>query len=210
MKEVYVFDLDGTLVDSMPRFTKGTLSILDEEGFTYDDQLIKILTPLGYTKTAEYYVNMGVKDTVEHIVSRIEKKLVYEYSNNIVLKEGVGEYLRRLHADGAHLFVLTASPHIVTDVCLQKNGVFDLFEKVWSVEDFKLSKSDTRIFFEVAKTVGCAPEDVHYFDDNLIAVRNAKAAGYRVYGCYDAHDEHDLAVLKENSDVFVRTFADLL
>lgn len=210
MGEIYVFDLDGTLVDSMSRFAWGTLSILDEEGIPYDDQLIKIVTPLGYTKTAEYYVDMGVQDTVEHIVSRIEKKLVYEYSNNIVLKEGVGEYLRCLHAEGARLFVLTASPHIVTDVCLQRNGVYDLFEKVWSVEDFGLSKSDTRIFFEVAKTVGCEPGEIHYFDDNLIAVKNSKAAGLQVYGCYDAHDDHDLAILKESCDVYVRSFADLL
>ncbi|MBR6790810.1 MAG: HAD family phosphatase [Oscillospiraceae bacterium] len=210
MREVYVFDLDGTLVDSMSRFAWGTLSILDEEGIPYDDQLIKIVTPLGYTKTAEYYVGMGVQDTVEHIVSRIEKKLVHEYSNNIVLKEGVGEYLRRIHAEGARLFVLTASPHIVTDVCLKRNGVYDLFEKVWSVEDFGLSKSDTRIFFEVAKTVGCEPGDIHYFDDNLIAVKNSKAAGLKVYGCYDAHDDHDLAILKDSCDVYVRSFADLL
>lgn len=211
MSGIYVFDLDGTLVDSMSRFAWGILSVLDEEGISYDDELLKIVTPLGYTKTAEYYVEkMGVQDTVENIVSRVREKLVYEYSNNIVLKEGVGEYLRRLHAEGARLFVLTASPHIVTDICLQRNGVYDLFEKVWSVEDFALSKSDTRIFFEVAKTIGCEPGDIHYFDDNLIAVKNSKAAGLKVYGCYDAHDDHDLAILKETSDVYVRTFADLL
>ena len=136
-RDVYVFDLDGTLVDSMPYFTKGILSIPDEEGIAYGDDLIKILTPLGYTKSAEYYVNvMGIRDSVEHIVERIREKLVFEYSNNILLKEGVGDYLRRLHAAGARLFVLTASPHLVTDVCLQRNGVYELFEQVWSVEDF--------------------------------------------------------------------------
>ena len=209
-REVYVFDLDGTLVDSMPYFTKGILSIPDEEGIAYGDDLIKILTPLGYTKSAEYYVNvMGIRDSVEHIVERIREKLVFEYSNNILLKEGVGDYLRRLHAAGARLFVLTASPHLVTDVCLQRNGVYELFEQVWSVEDFGLSKSDTRIFFEVARQIGCEVSDVQYFDDSLIAIENAAKAGYHTYGVYDAHTEEEVARLKTLAREFVPTFAAL-
>ena len=53
MSNIYVFDLDGTLVDSMPYFTKGMLSIADGAGIEYDETLIKILTPLGYIKGAE-------------------------------------------------------------------------------------------------------------------------------------------------------------
>ena len=120
MRDVYVFDLDGTLVDSMPYFTKGILSILDDAGIAYEPSLINVVTPLGYTKSAELYVTMGVKDDVATIVKNIEKKLVREYSENVKLKAGVGEYLRRLYSEGARLFVLTASPHIVTDICLKK------------------------------------------------------------------------------------------
>ena len=87
MKKVYIFDLDGTLVNSMPYYTKGTLSVLHDEGIPYEPELINVLTPLGYTKTAEYYIEkMGVKGTVEEIVERLKKKLVYEYTYNIKLK----------------------------------------------------------------------------------------------------------------------------
>ena len=96
-EKICVFDLDGTLVDSMPYFSKGILSIADDAGIEYGSELIRILTPLGYVGGAEYYVNtLGVKDTVENIVKTIGDRLVYEYSNNVVLKAGVGEYLRRL------------------------------------------------------------------------------------------------------------------
>jgi beta-phosphoglucomutase-like phosphatase (HAD superfamily) len=68
-RKVYVFDLDGTLVNSMPRYEAGMLSILDEAGIAYGDDLIKIITPLGYTKTAEYYINeLGLDDSVASIV----------------------------------------------------------------------------------------------------------------------------------------------
>lgn len=211
-KSVFVFDLDGTLVDSMPYFTKGILSIADDAGIKYDGNLIKILTPLGYTRGAEYYVNeLGVEGTVEQIYEKIESRLVYEYSNNIVTKPYVKEYLKKLSSQGARMFVLTASPHSVTDVCLKKNGVFDLFEKVWSVDDFSLSKSDTRIFFKVAETIGCKPEDVHYFDDSLIALENARKAGFITYGVYDAQTAEEISRMKnELSDVLVMSFGDIL
>ena len=210
MRKIYVFDLDGTLVDSMPYFTKGILSILDDAGIPYEPELINVVTPLGYTKSAELYVTMGVKDDVPTIVKNIEKKLVREYSENVKLKAGVGEYLRRLHSQGARLFVLTASPHIVTDACLKNNGVYGLFERVWSVEDFGMSKSDVTIFYKVAETIGCDVSEVNYFDDNLTAVTNSKKAGYFVYGIKDSQTKADIEKIMELSDRFVESFEDLL
>lgn len=209
-QKIAVFDLDGTLVDSMPYFSKGILSIADEAGLTYDSELLKILTPLGYTKSAEYYVNeLGVQDSVPSIVKRIEKRLVYEYANNIYLKPGVPAYLKKLRDEGVRLFVLTASPHSATDVCLKHNGIYDWFDAVWSVEDFKLSKSDTRIFEEVARVIGCEVGEVHYFDDSLIALENARAAGYITYGVYDAQTEDEVARMRTLSDTVVMSFEDM-
>ena len=210
MPEVYVFDLDGTLVDSMPYFTRTLLGVLDDAGIPYPDDLIKTLTALGYTKSAELFVTMGVQDTVENIVARIKQKLVYEYANNIRWKDGVWEYLDRLHRAGKRLFVLTASPHTVTDVCLQHNGVYDWFEIVWSVEDFALSKSDTRIFHRASEIAGVDPREVQYFDDNLIALTNARRAGFCTYGIRDRQDEGEIPALKAESDVWVESFTQFL
>lgn len=210
--EIYVFDLDGTLVNSMPYFKRAMLSIAEDEGLEYDEDLIKILTPLGYVGGAKYYIDTyGVNATVEELCERVRVRLVDAYTNDIKLKDGVREYLTALSESGARLFVLTASPHSVTDVCLKNNGVFDLFEKVWSVEDFALTKSDTRIFFEVAKTIGCGTSDVHYFDDSLIALENAKAAGYITYGVYDSQSDEELIRMRDElADVTVMSFTELL
>ncbi|MBR2460082.1 MAG: HAD family phosphatase [Clostridia bacterium] len=209
-RKIYVFDLDGTLVDSMPYFSRGILSIADDAGIKYGDELIRILTPLGYVGGARYYIReLGVKDTEENIVRRIGERLVYEYSNNVVLKPGVGDCLRRLHAEGARLFVLTASPHLVTDVCLKRNGVYELFETVWSVEDFGLTKSDTRIFRRVAEAIGCECGEINYFDDSLIALKNAKSAGYVTYGVYDAQTADEVELMKREYHRYVGSFTEL-
>lgn len=211
MKRVCIFDLDGTLIDSMAYFAKGLLSILDEEGISYGEEMVGIVTPRGYTKSAEYYIEeLGVKDTVEHLVHRMEQKLVPAYSNEIKLKPFVKDYLLKLKAEGAALYVLTASPHIVTDVCLQNNGVYDLFEQVWSVEDFGLSKAGTALFYKVAETIGRDTSDIEFYDDNLTAVSNAVRAGHKVYGIKDQQTAEDLALVKKRCHVFVESFEELL
>ena len=208
---IYVFDLDGTLIDSMGSFAKGILKPADDAGISYDENLVKILTPLGYTKSAEYYVNkLGLSRPVSEIVKSIEDTLYIEYSENILTKAGVPEYLRTLHEKGARLFVLTASPHMMTDVCLKRHGLFNLFEKVWSVDDFGLSKSGTELFFKVADEIGCAPSEIHYFDDSLIALKNAKRAGYKTYAVYDSQNEEEKKIMKEEHSVYVGSFTELL
>lgn len=209
--KIFVFDLDGTLVDSMIHFSNAVLSIADEVGLEYDGSLIRTLTPLGYRGCAEYYVReLGVKANEDELVERIEARLYDAYSNQIKPKAGVAEYLQRLHKDGARMFVLTASPHLVTDVCLQKNELFDLFEKVWSLTDFApLTKSDPRVFLEVANRIGCAPREIQYFDDSLIALTNAKAAGLTTYGVFDAQTNDEIKQMKQSYDHFVETFTEL-
>ncbi len=212
MNRVCIFDLDGTLINSMAYYTKVLLNILDEEGVSYDaDEMIGIITPRGYTKSAEYYVEeLGVRDTVDNLVRRMGEGLVPAYSNEIVLKPFVKEYLQKLKAEGASLYVLTASPHLVTDPCLKHNGVYDLFEKVWSVEDFGLTKSGTALFYKVAEEIGREPADIEFYDDNLTAVSNAVRAGHKVYGVLDNQTAEDLELIKKRCHVFVESFEDLL
>ena len=158
-----VFDLDGTLVNSMSRFTAGLLDILDKNGIEYNlDEMINIITPLGYVGSAKYFRTLGIKQSVEELCEIMTNNLVKEYSENIYLKPFVREYLEKLRNAGVRLFVLTASPHAVTDPCLKHNGVFDLFEQVWSVEDFSLTKEDLPLFRIVADKIDLEPTEIAF------------------------------------------------
>jgi len=210
MKKIYVFDMDGTLVSSVAFYTKAYLSILDEEGISYEPDYMNELTPLGYNGIAQAFIDMGVSGTLESVIERMDNKLIYEYTHNIKLKPFVREYLHKLKSEGASLYILTGSPHHIADVCLQKNGVYELFEEVWTTDDYGLSKTGTELFFTVAAQIGCEMTDVYYFDDNPIAVMNAQKAGYRVYGVLDVQQETEVEMLKQNCDVFVESFEQLL
>ena len=207
MQDVYVFDLDGTLVDSMTPAVAIVLSFLDEHGVVYAPDIVKILTPLGFKGIARYYATeLGVPMQEEEIYRVFQDKLKVAYASEIRLKTGVEDALKRLKSDGASLNVLTASPHAFTDVCLQNNGVYGLFDNVFSSEDFSMLKSDVRIYAEVEKRLGSPFVMV---DDSVTVVKTAKRAGMRTVGVYEPFFEDEWAEMQRVADKTIMDFSSL-
>ena len=206
----YLFDFDGTLVDSMDTYVGVMLSILDKNGIKYGDDIVKIITPLGYLGTAKYFIEMGIDAAEEELVSEMRENMVYEYSNTIGEKPNVISTLKALKARGDSLNVLTASPHATLDPCLKRLGLFDLFDNVWSCDDFNTTKADPKIYEMAAKKLGADVCDVIFLDDNLGAVSTAKQAGMRVFGVYDKSSKEYTAEMKAVSERYIADFAELI
>ena len=205
----YLFDFDGTLVDSMPSFVSVMLRILDENNITYGDDIVKIITPLGYLGTAKYFRQLGVDLPEEELVCLMQRYIYDEYAYRIPAKANVIETLGRLKAQGADLNILTASPHSVLDVCLKRLGIFDIFTNVWSCDDFGTTKADVEIYKLAADKMGKPVDEVLFLDDNYNADKTAKAAGMKVCGVYDASSEDYVDEIKSVSDHYIYDFAQL-
>lgn len=206
-----VFDLDDTLVDSWSRFDGAMLSVLDEEGIVYDrDEMITKMHPQGVPPTAALFCEMGVPGTVEEVTRRLEKRMYLEYARRIRLMPGANAYLQDLQRQGMRLFVLTASPHSITDPCLKNNHVWDLFERVWTVEDYGMGKSNPELFVRVVEDIGLPAEEILYYDDNPMAVVNAAASGMRVCGVLCPHTPQNAAKIPEVAEDYIASFEELL
>ena len=211
MKKTYLFDFDGTLVDSMPTFVSAMLRILDENHIPYDNGIIKIITPLGLNGTAEYYINqLGVKMSKEHLMSVMKEYMLDAYFHTIPAKENVPEVLKALKAQGASLNVLTASPHITLDACLKRLGLWTLFDNVWSCDDFNTTKADPQIYVRAAEKMNTTVENVLFLDDNLNADLTAKSAGMQVCGVYDESSKDYVEQMKAATDFYIYNFQELL
>lgn len=205
----YLFDFDGTLVDSMPAYVSLMLRILDENNITYGDDIVKIITPLGYKGTAEYFIKLGVSKTCEELIDLMNQYAYNEYLTNIPAKENVIDVLRKLKENGADLNVLTASPHRVLDPCLKRLGIYDLFTNVWSCEDFFTTKSDPEIYVKAAEKIGKSIDEILFLDDNYNADKTAKSAGMAVCGVYDKSSEEYTEDIKAVSDYYIKDFSEL-
>ena len=206
----YLFDFDGTLVDSMPSYVSAMSVILDEAGVRYESDLIKIITPLGYLGTARYYrEHYGLSESEEDIVIRMKKYAYDEYAYRIPAKEKVVETLTGLKNLGADLHILTASPHEVLDVCLSRLGMTELFTNIWSCDDFGTGKADPQIYTAAAKRIGRNVSEILFIDDNLGACKTAKLAGMRVCGIYDKSSNEYVAQIKSAADHYVYSMDEL-
>ncbi len=210
MMKTYLFDFDGTLVDSMPTYINAMLKILDDNNISYDNELMKIITPLGAGGTAEYFINMGVKDTKENIIEKMKENMINPYFYDIQAKCNVISVLKELKKRGASLNVLTASPHITLDACLKRLDMFELFDNVWSCEDFDTTKADPQIYKMVADKLGVSVDEVLFLDDNYNADKTASAAGMKVCGVYDESSKDYIDEIKNVSDYYIYDFNELL
>ena len=208
--KTYLFDFDGTLVDSMPTFVSAMLRILDENSISYDKDIVKIITPLGLIGTAEYFVELGINKPKGEIILLMKEYMAEAYFYHIPAKNNVISVLRELKKKGCNLNVLTASPHITLDACLKRLGIYDLFTNVWSCDDFHTTKADPDIYRMAAEQIGESIENILFLDDNFNADKTAKSAGMLVCGVYDDSSKDYVDDIKGIADYYIYDFEELI
>lgn len=210
-KNYCIFDLDGTLLDSMTTWPKAMIKIMDDAGLEYPDDVVNIMTPIGFNGCADYFISLGhpEKDP-DKLIDIMYDYLVDNYTNSVFIKPYVKEMLMKLHADGIKVYALTASPHRTVDPCLAHNGISHLFEAVWSTDDLLMKKSNPEIYREVARLIGVRPDEIEFYDDNNIALRTAKSVGLRVIGVYDPTTAQYREEIESFADGYVESFKEML
>ncbi len=211
-KKAYIFDLDGTLLDSMTMgWQRVLLGYLDEQGISYPSDIIKRVVALGLKGVAKYYKeNLLVDGSEEEIYNAIIEMMREQYATVIPAKGNVEALLKKLKGEGASLNVLTAGIHSLFDPCLKRLGLDKYFDHAWSTEEFAYTKADPALYKEVARVLGVAPKDCVMVDDSITALRPAKEAGFWAVGVYDevAKDyEKDMRAL---CDLYIYDFDELL
>ena len=159
---------------------------------------------------ANYYVDvLGIKEKPQDIYDFFMKNLERLYVQEFELKKGAVELVKTLKSKGYSVNVISGSPHRFVNPCLKRNGVLDLFDNVWSVEDFSLAKDDVNLFLKLAKSVGAEPSNCTIIDDSINAIKTAKLAGFNTVGMYEVTVENFFEEMKDFADYTILDFTEV-
>lgn len=211
MAKAYVFDFDGTVVNSMPAFVQSVTDTLDRHGIPYEkESLVRTVTPLGADATAQYIIDLGIDQTKAEMLDTLRNHSMGAYLHSIPEKPNAKRFLEKLVSEGKRVYMLTANSHIQIDPCLKRLGMYEYFTEIWSCDDFGLKKTDTAIYDKAAELIGVEKGDILFFDDNPDAIKTAKAAGLRTCGVYDESSREFVELMKHTADRYVFDLGELL
>ena len=206
----YIFDFDGTLVDSMPVWADFILDHLRKLDIEYPPDIIKIVSPLGTRGAAEYLISLGVDGTADELVQLMDDFAMNEYEHNIPAKPYVIEKLTELKEKGHSLNIFTACRHNLLDVCLKRLGIFNMFDHIISCEeDMGINKKSVDAYVKIATKLGTVCEDCVFFDDNIGALEASHRAGMITVGVYDDSSSEWEQDIRDIVDKYIYDFSEI-
>jgi len=205
-----LFDLDGTLVDSMWVWERILPDFLEEHSLPVYD---RILDEVGHMSPVQSSVYVKEKYqlsmSAEEIHQRWMEMAQTAYADKVKLKSGAKEYLSKLKEEGVRLAITTACDPILVDVCLKHNGVDTLFDTIVYVDDVGKGKDFPDIYIEALRRLDSKPEESMIFEDILTGIRTAKKLGIMAVAVADAR-QTNAETLRAESDIYIRDFFELL
>lgn len=182
-----IFDLDGTLIDSMWVWKQVDVEYLHKRGIPLPEDLQKSIEGLSFTETAIYFKRrFELEDSIEDIKNEWTEMVRHYYNSVIKIKNGVKEFLKYLKDNEFKIGLATSNfKDLAVDV-LTNNGIFQYFNEIVTTCEVPRDKSFPDVFIETARRLGVSPSQCIVFEDTLSAVNGARQADMRVIGVYDS------------------------
>lgn len=206
-----IFDLDGTLIDSMWVWDQVDKDFLGARGFDVPLDYQKEIQALGFYETACYTIDrFGLKERPEDIIKEWNDMAQRTYHKEVKIKPYSRELLVRLREQGIRLGVATASYASLFTECLKRNNVYDLFDCFTETSEVERGKGFPDIYIKAAGKLGCSPEECLVFEDIHKGILGAKAGGFCTVGVFDEKSADSWAEIQRDSDYAIQGFGQLL
>ena len=185
-----IFDVDGTLLDSMFIWDTIGEAYLRSIGYQPKENLNETFKNMSLHQAARYYqTEYGVTQSIGEIMDGVNAMLERYYRFEVPLKPGAAELLERLRQNGVKLCIATATDRHLVEAALDRCGVLSCFGEIFTCNEVGHGKDEPDIFEEALRFLGTEKAETVVFDDALYAVRTAKEAGFPVAAVYDSHEK---------------------
>ncbi len=211
MIEAVIFDLDGSMVDSMWVWKSIDIEYLRKFGITLPEDLQASIGGRSFTETARYFKErFGLPDDLETIKADWNRMAWDKYTHEVPLKKGVRELLQYCSGQGIKMGIATSNSRELVENIVSVHHLERFFTCIITGCDVEKGKPAPDIYLAAAQALKVSPENCLVFEDIVHGIQAGKAAGMSVCAVYDRHSEYQEAEKRMLADYYTREFTELI
>lgn len=206
-----IFDLDGTLVDSMWVWEQIDLEFLTGRGLSMPQNFKYEVEGISFRQTADYFIRRFALDDTPEELMRIWNEMAYEkYCREVPLKPGVREFLASLKKKGIFTAIGTSNSYELTRACLESHRILEDVDYILTSDEVPNGKPAPDIYLKIAEHFQVSPDACIVFEDIPNGMLAASRAGMKVCGVEDSFSMDMTDRKKELSDYYITSYEELL
>ena len=207
--EAVIFDLDGTIIDSMWAYPVIDRRFFEQNGKEFPNDMHQQLKGKTFTQACEHFKEAyGIEGTVDEIRKRWVQTGIDVFTNEVKLKKGAYDFIHKLHDQGMKIGIATQNSLEMTSEVVKAHKI-DVFDTIKTTCLCKKGKPAPDVYLLAADALGVKPEKCLVFEDLVDGIQAGKNAGMKVCAVYDKYSESKDPEKKQIADYYVSSFDDV-
>ena len=209
-KKAVIFDLDGTLVNSMWVWHDIDIEYLGRYGYDVPEDMVQEIEGMGFTEVAVYFKErFRIPDEIETIKEEWNRMAFEKYATVVPLKPGVAGFLEKIHVAGMKVGIASSNSRELIMACLKNHRIDGYFDCITTACDVAKGKPSPDIYLHVAKALGVKPEECLVFEDVPMGILAGKNAGMQVCAIEDEHSADQREEKRRLADFYIRSYDEI-
>lgn len=203
-----IFDLDGTLIDNNTYHLQSWIQYLKNQNREISEEEYRARVNGRTNKDVIEYIYGRPMEEEEAMVYALEKEAIYRdlYQSHIVPVEGLLSLLQEFRALGIPMAIATSGIQVNIDFMFAHIPIREYFDVIVNSSHIRKGKPDPEIYLKTAGLLDVAPENCLVFEDAVVGVQSARAAGMKVIGVLTTHSAEELSC----ADALIKDYRELL
>lgn len=209
-KEAVIFDMDGSLVDSMWVWKEIDIAYLGKFHLTIPEDLQRQIEGMSFTETAVYFKErFSLPCTVEEIKADWNQMAWEMYRTRVMPKPGAIDFLEHCKKQNIKLGIATSNSRPIVDMVLKERGIAPYFSCIMTGCEAKKGKPAPDVYLLTAQQLQVAPEKCLVFEDIVSGILAGKAAGMEVCAVEDAYSAYQREEKRKLADYYIQDFREI-
>lgn len=217
MPKAFIFDCDGTLIDSMGAWLEASPRLLAEYGVSTTPEDFARFEHMSIEEECNaYHEEWGVGESGEEVADRLLTMMREAYATRVPMREGAREFLESARKAGIPMAIATSTEKETVKVGLEANGLLEFFSNVTTTSESGVSKDQPDVYNlaleRLSEEFGLGEvdhKDVWVFEDAIFGLKSSGSAGYRRVGIADPAGRHGSEEVEANCEIFIHDYPEL-